>query len=116
MASKHEELDITVEKSKSQSEMHFEDEMDDGNLSGDPSDYYAMEELQQLKDPTMANLAEMFSNIRFRRKHGFKGTGSSSRGQRSGSSSGSGYKTGMVDRSRFRCFNCDEIGHFPANA
>ena len=112
VASKQKELDITVEKPKSQSEMLFEAEMDDGNLSGDPSDYYTMEELQQMKDPTMANLAGMFSNIRFRRKHGFKGTGSSSRGQRLDSSSGSGNKIGMVDRSRFKCFNCDEIGHF----
>ena len=81
VASKQKELDITVEKPKSQSEMLFEAEMDDGNLSGDPSDYYTMEELHQMKDPTMANLAGMFSNIRFRRKRGFKGTGSSNRGQ-----------------------------------
>ncbi|KAL8125549.1 hypothetical protein AgCh_013000 [Apium graveolens] len=24
----------------------------------------------------------------------------------------SGYKTGPVDRSKIRCFNCDELGHF----
>ncbi|XP_074327614.1 uncharacterized protein LOC141665528 [Apium graveolens] len=106
------ERDITVEKPKSKAETLFEAEMDDGNLFGSPSDYYTTEELQSMKDPTMANLAGMFSNIRFRRKQGFRGSGSSNRGQRSSPSSGSGYKTWMVDRSKFRCYNCDEVGHF----
>ncbi|XP_074323365.1 uncharacterized protein LOC141660290 [Apium graveolens] len=112
VASKHEDLDITVEKAKSQTNVLFEAEVDDGNLTGDPSDYYTMEELKQMEDPTMANLAGMFSNMRFRRKKGFRGAGSSSRGQRSNSYSSSGYKTGMVDRNKFKCYNCAEVGHF----
>ncbi|KAL8125792.1 hypothetical protein AgCh_013177 [Apium graveolens] len=83
-----------------------------GNLTKDPRDYYIIKELQQLEDPTMANLAGIFNNMRFRRKKGFRGSGSSSRGQRSNSNSSSGYKTGMVDINKFKCYNCDEIGHF----
>ncbi|XP_074347231.1 uncharacterized protein LOC141686069 [Apium graveolens] len=112
VASEIKELDIFAEKPKSKAETLFEVEMDDGNLSGSPSDYYTTEELQSMEDPTMANLAGMFSNIRFRRKQGFRGSGSSNRGQRTSSYSGSGYKTGMVDKSKFRCYNCDEVGHF----
>ncbi|XP_074374352.1 uncharacterized protein LOC141714750 [Apium graveolens] len=112
IASGIKELDITAEKPKSKAEILFEAEMDDGNLSGSPSDYYTTEELQSMEDPTMVNLAGMFSNIRFRRKQGFRGSGSSNRGQRSSSSSGSSYKTGLVDKSKFRCYNCDEVGHF----
>ncbi|XP_074355816.1 uncharacterized protein LOC141695472 [Apium graveolens] len=83
VASGIKELDITVEKPKFKAETLFEAEMDDGNLSGNPSDYYTTEELQSMEDPTMANLARMFS-----------------------------YKTEMVDRSKFRCYNCDTVGHF----
>ena len=81
----------------------------------DESDYYTLEELQQMEDPTMATLAANFSHIRFRRKSGYRSSGSSSRSQRAGSSSsgsGKGYKTGMVDRSKFRCYNCEKMGHF----
>ncbi|XP_074327855.1 uncharacterized protein LOC141665773 [Apium graveolens] len=109
---KHGDLDITVEKAKSQTNVLFEAEVDDGNLTGDPSDYYTMEELKQMEDPIMENLAGMFSNMRFRRKKGFRGSGSSSRGQRSNSYSSFGYKTGMVDIKKFKCYNCDEVGHF----
>ena len=84
-----------------------------------------MEELEQLENKTMSNMAEKFKNLRFRRnpKYKFK-IGSSYRGysgsgfkeNRGGSSSGSynnsGYKTGMVDRSKFKCYNCNEPGHF----
>ncbi|XP_074377819.1 uncharacterized protein LOC141719344 [Apium graveolens] len=112
VASGIKELDISDEKPKSKAETLFEAEMDDGNLSGNPSDYYTTKELLRMEDPTMANLAGMFDNIRFKRKQGFRGPGSSNRDQRLGSSSGSGYKKGMVDRSKFRCYNCDEVRHF----
>ena len=43
-------------------------------------------------------------------------SGSGFRGNRGGSSSGSynksGYKTWMVDRSKFKCYNCNEPEHF----
>ena len=29
-----------------------------------------------------------------------------------GGNFGGGYKSGMVDRSNFKCFNCGELGHF----
>ena len=47
-------------------------EMDDGDLQGDESVYYTLEELQQMEDPTMATLAANFSHIKFRRKLGYK--------------------------------------------
>ncbi|KAL8104625.1 hypothetical protein AgCh_028737 [Apium graveolens] len=90
VASGIKELDITAEKPKSKDETLFEAEMDDGSLTGNLSDYYTIEEMQGVEDPTMENLAGMFSNIRFRRKQGFRGCGSNNRGQRSSSSSGSG--------------------------
>ena len=69
-----------------------------------------------MEDPTMATLAANFSHIRFRRKSGYRPSGNSSRQQRtdsySESGSGKGYKTGMVDRSKFRCYNCEKMGHF----
>ena len=69
-----------------------------------------------MEDPTMATLDANFSHIRFRRKAGYRPSGSSSRQQRtdsySESGSGKGYKTWMVDRSKFRCYNCERMGHF----
>ena len=62
----------------------------------------------------MATLAANFSHIRFRRKLGYRSSGNNSRSQRAGpssSGSGKGYKTGMVDRSKFRCYNCEKMGH-----
>ncbi|XP_074374572.1 uncharacterized protein LOC141714981 [Apium graveolens] len=112
VASKHKDLDITVEKPKTNDQVLCDAEVDDGNLSGDSRDYYTMEELQDMKDPTMAHMAAMFGNLRFRRKQAFRGSGSSNRGQKSPSYSDSGYKTGMVDRKNVKCFNCGEMGHF----
>ncbi|KAL8099440.1 hypothetical protein AgCh_031901 [Apium graveolens] len=64
--------------------MLFEAEIDDGSFTGNPSDYYTIEEMQGMEDPTMSNLAGMVSNIRFRRKQGSWGSGSNYHGQRLG--------------------------------
>ena len=64
----------------------------------------------------MAYLAGKIKNIRFRRNPKYKFRSSAGRFQKGGSSSGSssrgGYKTWLVDRSKFRCYNCNELGHF----
>ena len=64
----------------------------------------------------MAYLAGRIKNIRFRRNPKYKFRSSAGRFQKGESSSGSnsrdGYKNGLVDRSKFRCYNCNELGHF----
>ena len=55
-------------------------------------------------------------NHKYKFKSGSSYSGSGFKGNRGGSSSGSysksSYKTGMVDRSKFKCYNCNEPGHF----
>ena len=84
------------------------------NQSGD--DFYSLEELEQLEDESMALIVKRFSNVRFKRNPKFKYKSNYNRFQKGGSSSSNtssgGYKTGMVDRSTIRCFNCNELGHF----
>ena len=80
------------------------------------SDFYSMEELEQLEDKSMALIIKRFGNFRFRRNPNFKFKSNYNRFQRAGSSTSNssrgGYKTGMIDRSKIRCFNCNEMGHF----
>ena len=79
-------------------------------------DFYSMEELEQLEDESMALIVKKFRNFRFRRNPNFKFKSNYNRFQKGGSSSSNssrgGYKTGMVDRSKIRCFNYNEMGHF----
>ncbi|KAL8124816.1 hypothetical protein AgCh_012462 [Apium graveolens] len=79
-------------------------------------DFYSLEELEQLEDESMALIIKRFSNVRFKRNPKFKYKSNYNRFQKGGSSSSNtssgGYKTGMVDRSTIRCFNCNELGHF----
>ena len=79
-------------------------------------DFYSLEELEQLEDESMALIVKRFGNFRFRRNPNFKFKSNFNRFQRGGSSTSNssrgGYKTGMVDRSKIRCFNCNEMGHF----
>lgn len=86
------------------------------STSQSEDDFYSMEELEQLEDESMALIVKKFGNFRFRRNPKFKFKSNSDRFQRGGSSTSnttsSGYKTGMVDRSTIRCFNCNELGHF----
>ena len=79
-------------------------------------DFYSLEELEQLKDESMALIVKRFGKFRFRRNPNFKFKTNINRFQRGGSSTSNssrgGYRTGMVDRSKIRCFNCNELGHF----
>lgn len=80
-------------------------------------DFYTIEELKNMDNQTMAYMAKKFSNLRFRKNKPYKSKGQSSNFNKGGSSrvggSGtkSGYKTGMLDRSKIRCYNCNELGH-----
>ncbi|KAK1374747.1 hypothetical protein POM88_030940 [Heracleum sosnowskyi] len=97
-------------------EVIIEAEMDSVNLGVDESDYYTLEELEQMEDKTMAYLAAKFSHNRFKRNPKYKFKGLTNRFQKIKYSPGTGfkggYKTGMIDRSKSRCFNCNELGHF----
>ena len=79
-------------------------------------DFYSLEELEQLEDESMALIVKRFGNFRFKRNPNFKFKSNVNRFQRGGSSTSNssrgGYKTGMVGRSKIRCFNCNEMGHF----
>ena len=63
----------------------------------------------------MVLIVKRFKNYIFRRNTDFKFKSNFNRFQRGGSSSSNstrgGYKTGMVDRIKIRCFNCNEMGH-----
>ena len=79
-------------------------------------DFYSLEELEQLEDESMALIVKRFGKFRFIRNPNFKFKSNVSRFQRGGSSASNssigGYRTGMVDRSKIRCFNYNEMGHF----
>ncbi|KAK1369485.1 hypothetical protein POM88_035577 [Heracleum sosnowskyi] len=81
-------------------------------------DFYSIEEMENMDNPTMAYMAKKFKNIRFKRNKPYKSQGQTSRFSKGNSSkveggaTRGGYKTRMVDRSKFRCYNCNELGHF----
>ena len=102
-----------------------ETKISESSHEGDEDDFYLMEELEQLENNTMAYMEGKFKNLRFRRnpKYKFKSgssysgsSGSGFKGNRYGASLGSysksGYKTGMVYKCKFKCYNCNEPGHF----
>ena len=74
--------------------------------SGD-EELYTMEELEQLEDQSLSLFANKFGTMRFRKNPSYKYKPAASRFQKRSSSSSTrkGYKTGMVDRSKFNCFN-----------
>ena len=89
--------------------------MTDSDVEED--EFYTLEELEDLGDKSMAYLAGKFKHIRFRNNPRFQrnsNSGSSFRGNSSGNSfRGDGNsRSNMVDRNKFRCFNCNELGHF----
>ncbi|KAK1387453.1 hypothetical protein POM88_015631 [Heracleum sosnowskyi] len=76
-------------------------------------DFYSLEELDQLEDGDLTMIVRKFGKFRFKRNPNLK---FKPRFQRGGSSSTNsirgGYKTGTVERSTIRCYNCNELGHF----
>lgn len=95
----------------------IEAELASVNPEVDEDDYYTHEELEDLEDRSLAYLAGRFSHIRIKRnpKYKFRGSSKFSRGGSSskfGSGSRSSIKTNMIDKSKIRCYNCNELGHF----
>ena len=120
-----EETETRVEKPVSYKHEIVEAEFTESTQESDEDDFYSMEEPEQLKNKTMDYMAGMFKNLKLRRNQKYKfksgsnysgSSGSGFRGNRGGSSLGSynkfGYKTGMVDKSNFKRYNCNEPGHF----
>ena len=103
-------VDITLSNAKEYIEVEINDAPSGSHVDGD---FYTLEELDQLEDQSMASVMRQFSNMRFRRdpRHKVKPTAYRYKGGSSGSGSRSGYKTGAVDRSKIRCYNCNELGH-----
>ena len=76
--------------------------------SDDDDEYYSMEELEQLEDESLAMFAKKFGNMRFKKNASYKYKPSANifqKGKFSSYTSKGGYKTEMVDRSKFMCFN-----------
>ncbi|TLX67936.1 hypothetical protein E9993_23250, partial [Labilibacter sediminis] len=94
----------------------FECETVHEDSQSDEDDYFNIEELEELDDKSMALLARKFKNIRFRKSFKPKPRyqqGSFPRGSSSGKKMiTSGYKAGTFDKSKIKCYNCSEIGHF----
>ena len=86
------------------------------SLNQSDGDFYSLEEMEQLEDKSKALIVKRFGNFRFRRNPNFKFKSNVNIFQRGSSSTSNssrgGYKTGMVDRSKIRCFNYNEMGHF----
>ncbi|KAL8115054.1 hypothetical protein AgCh_021763 [Apium graveolens] len=87
-------------------------------LELEEDEFYTVDELDELYQ-SMAYLARKFSNIRVKKPRFFKGKGQPFNKDSSWkvkgkytSDSKNGYKIGSVDRSKIRCYNCDELGHF----
>lgn len=81
----------------------------------DGEDFYTIKELEGMDNLTMAYMVNKFLNMRFRRNKAYKPNGQTSKFNR-GNTSKTGesgtkcdYKTGLVDRSKFRC---NELKHF----
>jgi hypothetical protein len=87
-------------------------------------EFYSIDELDKMENKSFAYMARRYPNIRFKRKQPFKsrfnggnagGSGSSNfsnKGKGIAGATKGGYKSGSVDRSKIRCYNCNELGHF----
>ncbi|KAL8102940.1 hypothetical protein AgCh_027465 [Apium graveolens] len=118
------EIQISTDEPRSQipvastSEQRTNDSQEQVILELEKDEFYTLEELDEL-DQSMAYLGRKFSNIRVKKPRYFKSKGQSFNKDNSwkekekyNSDSKNGYKIGSVDRSKIRCFNCDELGHF----
>ncbi|KAL8113483.1 hypothetical protein AgCh_020703 [Apium graveolens] len=109
------QLERMVQCSKAEENMLVA-EYDPPTTNQSSDDFYSLEELEQLEDESMAQIVKRFSHVRFKRNPKLKYKSNYNKFQKGGSSSSNtssgGYKTGMVDRSTIRCYNCNELGHF----
>ena len=84
----------------------------------DEDEFYTLEEMENMDNPAMDFMATNFKIFKFKKNKAFRAQGQYSKFNRTGSNkdtggnSGGGYKSGMVDRSKFKCFNYGELGHF----
>lgn len=110
--------------SQKQKDEEVEDDDVEESSAKDESDedeYYTIEELERMDNKSLAFMAKKFGNLRFKKNRSFKprskpNFSSFNKGTNPRTSSQRGYKTGTVDRSKIRCFNCDELGHLPQSA
>lgn len=71
--------------------------------------------MENMDNPTMACMAKKFSKMRFRRNKAYKLKGQTTKFKRGYTSNTGvsvtkgGYKTGLVDRLKFRCYNYKEL-------
>lgn len=109
-------LESKVEEIETGGEHIVEAEITTESQAGDESDYYTLEELEIIEDKFMSYLVGKFKHIRCRRNYKYKIKSHNSIIHRSGlftaSSSRGGYKIKGVDRSKFWCYNNNELRHF----
>ena len=91
-------IEDKVDKFHNRFEGNQEDELDDAH-SSDVSEFYTLDELEELNNKAMTYIERKFKNIKFRRNLNYKSKATTYRFLRGGSSrcsSRSGYKTKMV--------------------
>ena len=117
---KMEALKIGQPKTKEVLDEEIEEEQCEGSEKSDEDDFYTLEELDQMENKSYAYMVRRYPNIRIKRNRSFRqrprnenqGVFNKGKSTYTRSGSGSGYKTGSVDRAKIRCFNCQELGHF----
>ena len=95
-------IEDKVDKLQNRIEGNQEAELDDSHAS-DISEFYTLEEFEELNYKAMTYIGRKFRNIKFRRTLNCKSKAIAFRFQRGGSSrcsSRSGYKTWMVNRNK----------------
>ena len=82
-------------------------------------EFYTLEEFEQLEDNSMAYMSARFKHIKFGKNPRYKKSSRSKfqdnngySGSRSGSRSNGSFKLNMIDKSKTRCYNCNDLGHF----